>query len=136
MCRSNPDRSEEVTVLHLPKKPKLSISKIHSEFTQVSVLDPKDSSKTVIKSKCKHCSFTLSGKNTTNLMTHLKSKHPAAAKKATDLDEAERDQIAAQALQSYSKATLCKQSKVGENILTGCLSASLLYYPLFSSFIN
>ena len=59
----------------VPAKVRPRVSCVHEHFDKVKVTHP-TTGKTSDGSTCKHCKFTLSNRVSTNLKSHLKSRHP------------------------------------------------------------
>lgn len=87
-------------------KPKLSSSCVHKEFDRVEVIVNGGKE---VNSKCKHCAHTVKGKNTTNTVKHLESKHPAIATKVKKKDDEDREEIAKAREEAIPKSSSNKQ---------------------------
>ena len=91
---SDDDQEEENDVVQVSKKIRLAHSSVHNEFTQINARQ--NNGKSILKSKCNHCSTCYMGKNPTTLMKHLKLKHPRIAEqvmKTNNLRRLEKEEL-------------------------------------------
>ena len=78
---------------------------VHLEFNYESGINPKTKKTEMMRSKCKHCSVSYSGKNPTNLFFHLERKHKSIYKSVREKDDRVHAQKIGESAMSTSKAS-------------------------------